>query len=283
MKNEKYDLNNNVCVVAGASSGIGREIALELSKCGATVICAARRKENLKDTVSLIEKNGGVAEALDCDFLNPESVDKLAGYVFGKYKKIDLWLNGVGVNNAMGITWELSFDEWLADLNGNVKTCYSGTVAAIKRMKEQGFGRIINMSGGGVVKPETYNSAYAAGKTALVRFTECVALELTKENVPVKIFAFNPGLVRTERTVALVNKPETLKFMPGIIDKIKNDDAMPINVPAQFVAFLATGALDELHGCLLSAEMDMDELFKDKKEIVDTGKYKIKVKGYKVK
>ncbi len=274
------DLKDNVCVVAGASSGIGREISLELARCGATVICAARRKDNLTDTVNMIKESGGSAESVECDFLNPEQVDKLAKYTFEKYKKIDMWLNGVGVNNAMGITWELSFEEWNSDLDGNIKTCYAGTVAAIKVMKEQGFGRIINMSGGGVVRPETYNSAYAAGKTALVRFTECIALELKKEEVPIKIFAFNPGLVRTERTIALIEKASTSKFMPGIIDKIKNDEAMPINVPAKFVAFLATGALDVLEGCLLTSEMDKEELLQNAKLHAENGDFKIKVQGY---
>ncbi len=274
-----YDLKDQICVIAGASSGIGRETAIQFSRCGATVICAARRKEKLEETAQLITAEGGKAEIISCDFKDPESVENLAKYVKEKYGVIHVWVNGVGVNNAMGITWELSYEEWFADVDGNLRTCYIGTKCAIKQMKDQGFGRIINMSGGGVVRPEIYNSAYACSKTALVRFTECMALELQKENIPIKIFAFNPGLVRTERTIDLVNLEATKKFMPAIIDLIKNDEATPIEQPAKYMAFIATGAVDKLDGCLILTEMNKDDLIEHADEIVENKSYKINVRN----
>ncbi len=274
-----YDLKGQICVVSGASSGIGREICLQLSRCGATVICAARRKEMLEDTVSLITKENGTAEAIQCDFLVPEQVEALANHVKNKYQKIDLWMNGVGVNNVMGPVWEISYDEWFSDLNGNLKSCYIGTKCAIQAMKDQGFGRIINMSGGGVVRPEPYNSAYACSKTAIVRFTEGVALELKAENVPIKIFVFGPGLVRTQRTIDLVELESTKKYMPGIIDKIRNDDATPIELPADFICFIASGAIDPLVGCLLDTHMNREELVRDADKIIENGTHKIIVKS----
>ena len=273
-----YNLKNQVCVIAGSSSGIGKEIALQFSRSGAIVICTARRKENLEELTEQITAEGGTSIALPCDFKDPESVESLATYVKDTYGRIDVWVNGVGVNNAMGITWDLSYDEWFSDVDGNLRTCYIGTKCAINAMKDQGFGRIINMSGGGVVRPEIYNSAYACSKTALVRFTECIALELQKENIPIKIFAFNPGLVRTERTIDLVNLEATKKFMPGIIDKIKNDDATPIHIPAQFIVFIATGAVDKLEGCLILTEMDQEYLVAHADEIVANKSYKINVR-----
>lgn len=274
-----YDLKGQVCVVAGSSSGIGRQISIELSRCGAIVICAARRKEKLIETMELIQSENGVAEAYQCDFTSHEQVEELAKYVKEKYKKIDLWMNGVGVNNAMGITWDLSYDEWFGDLSGNLLTAYIGTKAAINVMKDQKMGRIINMSGGGVVKPETYNSAYACSKTAIVRFTECMALELRKENMPIKIFAFGPGLIKTQRTIDLVNMEETKRFMPGIIDAIKNDTATHISKPAQFVTFIASGEVDKLDGCLLATHMDKEKLVANADELVAEGKMKIIVKS----
>ncbi len=274
-----YDLKDQVCVVAGASSGIGRQIAFELSRCGAVVICAARRTDKLNDTMNKILKHGGKAEAYTCDFTVPTQVEKLAQYVKQKYKKIDLWMNGIGVNTAMGITWELDYEQWFKDLDGNLKTCYIGTKCAISVMKDQLIGRIINMSGGGVVKPETYNSAYACSKTALVRFTECVALELIKEELPIKIFAFGPGLIRTERTIELVEKEETLKYMPRIIDSIRNNTCTSIEQPAEFIAFIASGAVDKLHGCLLATYMDKEELIENLDKIAENGDYKLIVKS----
>ena len=274
-----YNLKNKICIIAGASSGIGRETALVFAKNGATVICTARRTELLLETVEEIKAFGGVAEAYSCDFTNPENVEALSTYVISRYSQVDIWINGVGVNNAMGITWDLSYDDWFNDLNGNLRTCYIGTKCAINAMKHQGFGCIINLSGGGVTKPEVYNSAYACSKTALVRFTECINLELQKENIPISIFAFNPGLITTERTLTLIEKKETLRFMPAIIDPIKNGETLPISVPAEYMAYIATGRLDFLSGCLLDSYINQEELLQNKEQILSQQLYKIQVKG----
>ncbi len=269
-------LQNTVAVVAGASSGIGREIAFELAKRGATVVCTARRAEKISQLVNDIKDSGGIAFGAICDFLNNVQVNEFAKMVASRYGKIDLWVNGVGVNNAMGISWEMSYDQWTEDLEGNLKTCYIGTMAAINIMKHQKSGRIINMAGGGVMHTEVYNSAYATAKTALVRFTESISLELTRENIPIKIFSFNPGLVRTERTLELVNKPETERFMPEIIDSIKNDTATPINLPASNIVFIANGMLDRLHGCLICGNNpDIATLLPKLDNIVNTGSLKL--------
>ena len=274
-----YDLKEKVIVVAGASSGIGRETAKRMAELGAIVIATARRVEQLQETMQEIDKVKGVGEAYPCDFMVPEEVEKLAEYVMNKYGKIDVWVNGVGVNNAMGITWEISYDEWMKELHGNLKTCYIGSKCAINQMRKQGFGRIINMSGGGVVKPETYNSAYACSKTAIVRFTEGLAIELEAENVPIEVFAFGPGLITTQRTIDLINDPATMRFMPGIIAPIKEGKTTPIEEPAEFLAFIASGAVDKLKGCLLTVHMDKEELVKNADKIVEDGSYKIIVKG----
>ncbi|ONI44263.1 hypothetical protein AN641_05750 [Candidatus Epulonipiscioides gigas] len=274
-----YNLNGQICVVSGASSGIGKEVALTLAKAGAFVALSARRTKKLLETAEQIKKEGGSCEVIPCDFREPFSVESLAGIIQKKYKRLDLWVNAAGVNNAMGITWDLDYKDWLGEVDGLLKTCFIGTKCAINIMKSQkSGGRIINFSGGGVVKPEVYNSAYACSKTAIVRFTECVNLELQAENLPIKIFAFAPGLVRTQRNIDLVNKPETQKFMPGIIDKILNDTATPIEKPANFVTFIATGQVDELSGCLLFSHMDKEKLIQNIPNIKENGLNKIIVK-----
>ncbi len=265
--------------MAGASSGIGEEIAISLAKNGATVICLARRKDKLDEVVEKILAAGGKAECFKCDLREAAEVEKVVAEIVDKHSKIDLWVNGVGVNNAMGITWEIDYSEWCDEVDTNLKSCYIGTKCAINQMKTQKFGRIINMSGGGVVKPEVYNSAYACSKTAIVRFTECVSLELQAENIPIKIFAFGPGLVRTQRTIDLIRKPETKKFMPAIIDKIENDEATPIHKPAEFIMFIASGAVDELQGCLLSTYMNKEDLVNNMSKIKEQNLYKLCVRA----
>ncbi|WP_305768196.1 SDR family NAD(P)-dependent oxidoreductase [Candidatus Epulonipiscium viviparus] len=274
-----YNLTGQVCVVVGASSGIGKEVALTLARYGAVVVLSARRTEKLYETAAQIKAEGGECEVFPCDFREPYSVEALVSVVKNHRKKIDLWVNAAGANNAMGITWDISYEDWLGEVDALLKTCYVGTKCAINAMKAQGFGRIINFSGGGVSKPEVYNSAYACSKTAIVRFTECVNLELEAEKLPIKIFAFAPGLVRTQRNIDLVNKPETKKFMPGIIDKILNDTATPIEKPANFVAFIATGQVDGLSGHLLSSHMDKEKLIREIDNIKANSLHKIMVKS----
>ena len=85
-----YDLKEKVIVVAGASSGIGRETAKRMAELGAIVIATARRVEQLQETMQEIDKVKGVGEAYPCDFMVPEEVEKLAEYVMNKYGKIDV-------------------------------------------------------------------------------------------------------------------------------------------------------------------------------------------------
>ncbi len=270
------ELENKIAIVAGASSGIGKQTAVELARCGAIVICTARRRDKIAETVEEIKSQGGVAEGYACDFSDNESVIKLSHDVKLRHGGIDIWVNGVGVNNAMGIGWEISYSDWIEDFEGNFKTCYNGTMAAIKIMKDQKCARIINMAGGGVMRPEVYNSAYASAKTAVVRFTECIALELTQEKSSIKIFSFNPGLVRTERTIELANKPETARFMPAIIDPIISNSATPINLPARNIALIAGGKLDGLHGCLIVGnDENLFNLTNQTDEIIAKGRFKL--------
>ncbi len=270
------NLKGKIAVVAGSSSGIGKRTAIELAHRGATVICTARRRDRIVETVEEIKFYGGIGEEYVCDFSDNESVVGLSKDVASRHGRIDIWVNGVGVNNSMGTGWEIDYSNWIADFEGNFKTCYIGTMAAIKIMNKQNSGRIINMAGGGVMRPELYNSAYSSAKTALVRFTECIALELTKEKSDIKIFSFNPGLVRTERTINLVSKPETAQFMPAIIDPIKNNDATPIDLPAKNIALIAGGMLDGLHGCLIVGnDENLSALSSKTEEIATQSRFKL--------
>ena len=96
-----------------------------------------------------------------------------------------------------------------------------GTRTATNLMKEKKFGYIINLGGGGVQELKPFGSAYGAAKTAIVKFTETVAVELEREGLNIKMFAFNPGFICNQRTEKLVESDVARIYMPKLEQILK--------------------------------------------------------------
>ena len=92
----KFDLNNKVAIVTGASQGIGETIAVEMANSGAYVICLARNKDALDSTLNIIEKNGKQAAAYSCDISNNDQFNQIIKSVVKEHEKIDILVNNAG-------------------------------------------------------------------------------------------------------------------------------------------------------------------------------------------
>ena len=86
----KFNLNNKVAIVTGASQGIGETIAVEMANSGAYVICLARNKDALDSTINIIEKNGKQAVAYSCDISNNDQFNQIIKIVIEEHEKIDI-------------------------------------------------------------------------------------------------------------------------------------------------------------------------------------------------
>jgi len=196
-------MNDKVAIVTGASRGIGKSIALELARSGATVVASARNEELLTALVAEIEQAGGKALSVSGDVARSEDADRLIDAAVAAYGRVDILVNNAGITRD-GLLLRMRDEDWDAVLDTNLKGAFVLTRAAAKVMTKQRYGRIINISS---VVGEMGNAGqanYCASKAGLIGLTKSNARELAKRNVTVN--AITPGFITTDMTDELPEK-----------------------------------------------------------------------------
>ncbi len=186
-------LQGHVAVVVGASSGIGRATALELSRRGATVVAAAR---NLAALETLAAEAAGTIIPQVTDVTDPGAVDAVASAARSPFGRIDTWINAAAV--AMYATVENTEPAELRRiLDVNVVGTANGIRAALPIMEEQGHGTIVNIGSVESRRALPYQSAYAASKHAVKGLTDALRAELAHRDSPVKLVLVMPSAINT--------------------------------------------------------------------------------------
>jgi NAD(P)-dependent dehydrogenase (short-subunit alcohol dehydrogenase family) len=193
MSTESQRLTGKVAVVTGASRGIGRAIAEALAKEGALVVLAAR------DRVALAEAGRACGEnalTIEADVTDEASVERLFAEVAKHKGRIDLLVNNAGAFDG-GPLDELSTEAWDKVLAVNLRAPFLCTRAALKMMKQQQSGRIINVGSIASKRARPHSAPYAASKHGLWGLTQVTAIEGREYGVT--CCQLNPGNVRVER------------------------------------------------------------------------------------
>jgi NAD(P)-dependent dehydrogenase (short-subunit alcohol dehydrogenase family) len=254
------DLEGQVAVVTGASRGIGRAIARRLAAEGARVAVVARSASQLETLAREISADGGTALPAPVDVTDRDQVERLTRRVEAELGPVDLLVNNAGRLAAIGPVWEVDPDSWWEEVRVNLLGLYLCCRAVLPGMVTRGQGRIVNMAGAGTTRPFPFGSAYGAGKVAVTRLTETLAVELSSYGAAVKVFALSPGLVRTEMTEAFLQSEQVRAWMAPLSDRLEAGDTLPPEHAARMVAALAAGRLDGLHGRFLNTVTDLDRL-----------------------
>ncbi|MDY4475515.1 SDR family NAD(P)-dependent oxidoreductase [Mitsuokella sp.] len=193
------DFKDQVVVVTGSGSpkGIGRVIARTFAKQGATAIIADLNEAGLKETVDIIQKEGGKAEGVVLDVTNKESVDAFVAHLMAKYGRIDVLINNAGISQKVTVE-----DMTLADMERIFRVNMFGlfliTQACVREMKKKGYGRVVSLSsvsakrGGGIFG----GAHYSASKAAVLGFSKNLAREVAADGITVNCVC--PGLINTE-------------------------------------------------------------------------------------
>ncbi|MGG1554021.1 SDR family oxidoreductase [Paenibacillus ferrarius] len=264
--------NTKTVVITGATSGIGYNTALHFADKGYRVIGIGRRADRLRALeLRLMEAvvPGSVYEADVCRY---EELQHVVEDVEARYGAIHVWINNAGVNRAIGPTWEISPEDWAADLNTNLLGTFHGVRAVLPLMLRQRLGRIINMVGGGTTHSMMYSNAYGTAKTAVARLTENVAEELEKAEPAIKVFAMNPGLNDSQMTRTLRSSELGRKYFPEMEKWLQNGATEPHEAPACAYR-IAEGMADAYHGCILTIYDTLDDLLPLPKD-----KYKLRMR-----
>ncbi len=182
-------------VVTGLSQGIGRSIALALASAGADVAGIYHEGEPAPDTASRLAELGVDHHVVAGDTARVTDIDGLADAAVERWGGIDIWVNNAARLMVRPLV-ETTDDEWHDVLGANLHGYFYGCRAAARQMRRQdGPGRIINVSSASDVFGVAQLSAYTAAKGAIVAMTRVLALELAEDDVTVNALA--PGAIET--------------------------------------------------------------------------------------
>lgn len=184
-------------VVTGASSGMGRQIALDFAKEGATVIAVARRKERLNALAAEAEELAGKILPYPGDVTSQETNEGMIDYAVKECGKLDVLVNNAGVMDEFTPIGEMSNELWQKVLSVNLEGPMYAMRKAVQVMCEQETGgSIVNVASIGGVRGARAGAAYTASKHALVGMTKNTAFIYTTKNIRCNVIC--PGGVDTE-------------------------------------------------------------------------------------
>lgn len=175
-------LRNKTVVLTGASSGFGRDAAIEYARRGANLVLAARRKNLLKEVAEECKRRGVKSVVVETDVSDPDQVKKLADTAISKFDKIDIWVNDAGVS-TMGRYDEVSLDEHEQVIETNLLGTMYGSYEAIKHFREQGSGALINIGSYLSKGSAPYQAAYVASKHGVRGLSTAIRQELKADGL----------------------------------------------------------------------------------------------------
>jgi short-subunit dehydrogenase len=194
---------NQVVFITGASSGIGRALALELGARGAALGLLARRAETLRELVGEIEARGGRAIVLAGDVTSQERVKSAAAQLLETYGRIDVLVANAGIGtNTDGRN--LSADDVAQVFSTNVQGAVNSAAAVIPQMLARGSGQLVVISSLAAYRGLPKSGAYCASKAAVSAFFESLRLDLTGTGIDVTII--HPGFIKTPLTAGRENQ-----------------------------------------------------------------------------
>lgn len=201
----KTNLSDKVVVVTGGASGIGLGIAQAFLDEDCRVAICDINEQTLGEVSKQFQAAGVSFFCKKVDVSKHEEVLSFADDVVTHFGRIDVWINNAGIFSSKALLEE-TIDSWNRVIQVNLNSCFSGTQAAAKYMKESGGGVIINTSSYSSIIPAGKRSAYVASKYAINGFTRISAGELAPYNIRVNAVA--PGSIETPMQKKIGRTPE---------------------------------------------------------------------------
>tara|TARA_R110002096_G_scaffold28661_4_gene86751 strand:+ start:967 stop:1707 length:741 start_codon:yes stop_codon:yes gene_type:complete len=240
-------LDKKVTLVTGASRGIGKGIAVELGKNGATVIGTATSEKGASNISDYLQKEGIDGLGMVLDVCDSESIDKCMSAINEKYGPVDILVNNAGITRD-NLLMRMKLEQWEEVYETNLRSVFLLSKACLRGMMKKRAGRIISISSvvGATGNPGQAN--YASSKAGMVGFTKSLAREVANRGVTVNCVA--PGFIRTDMTDELTDeqKQQILASVPmGKLGEVE-DIAKAVKFLASDDSSYVTGQTIHING-----------------------------------
>ena len=273
-------LQGRTAIITGASQGLGFAIAMQYVAAGASVIICARDEGMLSDAADVLKRCASNDQGIFymvVDVAESESVDALIDFAIDKMGRIDILVNNAGIYGPKGPTDSVDWVQWVQALNVNLLGSVLMCRGVITHMKRQGYGKIVQLSGGGATNPLPNLSSYAVSKAGIVRFIETLAIEAAEYGIDANAIA--PGALNTRMLdEVLASGPEAVgkEFYERALQQ-KASGGAGLEKGASLAVFLGSAVSDGITGKLISAIWDpWEELDRYKADLEDSDIYTLR-------
>ena len=249
MSNMSFDLSGKVALVTGGSRGIGKSIAIALAENGAKIAICGRKQENLDKAVEEFNKKDFEVLAKVANVGKSEQIAELFQALDQQFGRLDILVNNVGMNVFTPSVAEMEERLWDKVIDLNLKSAFLASAQAVKLMKKNGSGKIINISSVGARKATQGMGGYCIAKAGLEMLSKMLAIELVNNKINVNVVA--PGMVRTEFSQPFWSNTDLLK---EITKTIPMGRIAEIDEVVGAVLFLASGLSDYITGEVITVD-----------------------------
>ncbi|MHB1004936.1 MAG: SDR family NAD(P)-dependent oxidoreductase [Chloroflexota bacterium] len=239
-----FGLRGQVAIVTGAGRGIGRAIALDLARAGASVALVGRSSEPIRETSELVEQAGGRSLVAVCDVTREAEAAAMAETTLAAFGRVDVLVNNAGVGHSGQID-TTTLTDWGTVLDTNLTGAFVCTKAVLAVMRGQGGGVVVNIASiSGQTGGLSASAPYAASKGGLIAFTKALARQMAPFGGRANAVA--PGQIDTRMSVV---DPERLRVVRGMtpLGRLGTPEEV-----AHAVLFLASPAASFITGHVLN-------------------------------
>ena len=229
---------SQICLVTGASRGIGNAIAIELAMRGHTVIGTGTSTAGAEKVTNDLRTAGAEGRGAVLEVNDPEQVESVIKGITDEFGPISVLVNNAGVTED-NLLMRMKPSQWERTLNTNLASVFALTKLCLKGMTKARYGRIINLSSVVGATGNAGQTNYAASKAGLIGFTKSLALEIASRGITVNAVA--PGFIDTDMTSALGEEQRTklLEAIPlarlGRADDISKAVAFLVSDDASYI------------------------------------------------
>ena len=247
-------MNKKKVLITGANGFLGQHLSRMYQERGFSLILMARKFDNeFKESLQNNCSNLRTVDFLSCDLLNETELDQTIMIIKKKHQSLNVLINNAAIQDPIDNIENIDINDWKMNIEINLNLPVRLCNAMIPLLKKNSFSSIINISGGGATGPRTEFSAYAVSKTALVRFTEIIALELRKYNIHINAIA--PGVMPSKMIHEIIKNSKVNDIEKKNANKSLNE-SLNINDILDLFYFLSSIKSKGITGRLISAKWD---------------------------